>query len=358
MYTNLKHRWNYAGIAGRIPYLSAFQAQGFDQQTGAYVVDQYLQRIYLDQLGGILQYPLSTTQRIEMGLTGTRQSYRVDVYRYFLNGVGQVIGQDRIKAQNCTTAADQLNSLCVPKPLYYTQGQLGFVGDYSTFGFTSPIAGARYRFEGDPTFGQIQMTTAIADYRRYFLARPITFAFRALHYGRYGRDAQNDTILYPIYLGNPQFVRGYDYNSIDPSECGNSTNSTSCPVFDRLLGSRIAVASAEIRIPLLGVEGLGLIRTNIVPVEIAPFVDAGIAWCGRVDPNSQSCREGSTSTDFRFVTGDEARATTNRIPVISTGISARINLFGYAVLETYYAIPFQRPDKRGGVFGFQLAPGW
>ena len=140
-------------------------------------------------------------------------------------------------------------------------------------------------------------------------------------------------------------MRGYDYNSINPNECGSSQTSNACPIFDRLLGSRIAVASAEVRIPLLGVEGLGLIRTNFVPVEIAPFIDAGMAW------NS------NTATSLRFVTGAEARNTTARIPVVSAGISARINLFGYAVLETYYAKPFQRPDHKP-LFGFQLAPGW
>jgi hypothetical protein len=38
-------------------------------------------------------------------------------------------------------------------------------------------------------------------------------------------------------------------------------------------------------------------------------------------------------------------------------VSARANLFGYAVVEVYYAHPFQRPDK-SWVLGFQLAPGW
>ena len=61
--------------------------------------------------------------------------------------------------------------------------------------------------------------------------------------------------------------------------------------------------------------------------------------------------------DFRFATGDAARNATTRIPVVSTGISARINLLGFAVVEAYYAYPFQRPDK-GAHFGFQLAPGW
>jgi hypothetical protein len=40
------------------------------------------------------------------------------------------------------------------------------------------------------------------------------------------------------------------------------------------------------------------------------------------------------------------------------GISLRVNVFGYFVLEPYYAIPFQRKDVKGGVFGLTFAPGW
>jgi len=43
-------------------------------------------------------------------------------------------------------------------------------------------------------------------------------------------------------------------------------------------------------------------------------------------------------------------------PVFSAGASARMNLLGSAVIELYYAYPFQRDI--GWEFGFQLAPGW
>ena len=48
---------------------------------------------------------------------------------------------------------------------------------------------------------------------------------------------------------------------------------------------------------------------------------------------------------------------TSRIPVMSTGVSFRFNLLGYAIMEAYIAHPFQRPTKKW-VWGFQLAPGW
>jgi hypothetical protein len=43
--------------------------------------------------------------------------------------------------------------------------------------------------------------------------------------------------------------------------------------------------------------------------------------------------------------------------VVSDGVTSRLNLFGFAVLEIFHARPFQRPG-RGGVWGFNLLPGW
>ena len=68
--------------------------------------------------------------------------------------------------------------------------------------------------------------------------------------------------------------------------------------------------------------------------------DAGLAWSHGDDPQ------------LAFV-----RNSTGRVPVVSTGVSARVNVFGYFVGEAYFAYPFQRQEK-GWHFGFQLAPGW
>jgi len=46
-----------------------------------------------------------------------------------------------------------------------------------------------------------------------------------------------------------------------------------------------------------------------------------------------------------------------RTPVVSSGLSARFNVLGYAILEAYVAHPFQRPGKNW-LWGFQLVPGW
>jgi hypothetical protein len=329
-YINVKKRWNWGITGGHIPYLTGFTSVSYEDLGGGrvgQVIEQYLQRVYLDQLSLITQYPLSTTRRFEAGISATRQGYGLEVQRllYFGNQ-GQDLGREQLDA---------------PDAIYYAQGSLAYVGDYSNSGFTSPVAGGRYRFEVSPTLGTLNFGTLLADYRRYFFARPFTFAVRGLHYGRYGRDGEDSLRLSPLFAGYETFVRGYAVESFRPAECtGDGTNTGRCPEFDRLVGSRLGVASAEIRVPLFGTEQLGLIRTRFIPVEIAPFVDAGVAWRSDDTPR------------FRF-----ERRTTDRVPVFSAGMTARINLLGFAVFEAYYAYPFQRPD-RGAHFGFQLAPGW
>jgi hypothetical protein len=47
-----------------------------------------------------------------------------------------------------------------------------------------------------------------------------------------------------------------------------------------------------------------------------------------------------------------------RVPALSTGISLRINIFGYFVLEPYLAVPFNRTDISKPVFGLGFTPGW
>ena len=69
-------------------------------------------------------------------------------------------------------------------------------------------------------------------------------------YGRYGGDG-NSSRLQPLFLGYETFIRGYSVESFDDSECTTATSdgaSTSWAEFDRLLGSRLAVANG-FRIP-------------------------------------------------------------------------------------------------------------
>jgi WD40 repeat protein len=332
-YLNRRTRWNWGGGVGHIPLLTGYSGAGPDPETGQFISRQVLQRIFISQAQGLAQYPLNATQRFEFALGATRQGYSQQAYDVIFDQFGNAVGERR-------------RDLPAPSAIYYGQGTAAFVGDYTTFGLTSPIAGGRYRFELSPTVGTLTFTSGTADYRRYFRTAPVTFAFRGLHFGRYGRDSEDSLRLAPLYAGFGTLIRGYDVaNNIEAGECGAAAEAGRCPVFDRLVGSRLGVANAELRIPLLGPEGLGIIRTNLLPVEIAPFFDAGVAWNSAQGPQ------------FQILRGDAARTDLRRVPVFSTGVTARINLLGFAVVEAFYAYPFQRPDK-GAHFGFQLAPGW
>ena len=137
-----------------------------------------------------------------------------------------------------------------------------------------------------------------------------------------------------MFIGYPELVRGYDYNSFRASECGVTTDG-SCPVFDRLFGSRMVVANAELRAPLWGAFG-GSGFYGPLPVEIGVFADAGAAW-----GQGGSLR----------VTG------TDRNLVRSVGALLRVNLMGFAVGQLDYSRPLDRPG-RGWIWQFSLRPGY
>jgi hypothetical protein len=332
-YLHQRNRWNWMLAGSHIPYLLG---QGFYTDTtfsvGGEAVpgvlyNQLFQRVFIDQGSIITQYPFSQTRRFEAAASYTYQWYDFDLQRYALLG----------------SQVRQLPNESQPAPpgLGYAQASAALVGDYSVFGFTSPVAGGRWRLEAAPTFGSVNFSTLLADYRRYFFARPFTLAFRGLHYGRYGGGGESDR-LQPLYLGQPTLIRGYNANSIVQSDCARAAQSVrDCPALDRLVGSRIGVVNAEVRIPLFGSEELGVFNVPFLPTELSPFFDAGVAWTGDQSPQLEF----------------SSRESMERVPVFSAGVSARFNLLGYAVVEAFYAYPFQRPTERWQ-FGFQLAPGW
>jgi outer membrane protein assembly factor BamA len=200
-------------------------------------------------------------------------------------------------------------------------------------GATGPILGQRYRFEFTQVAGSVSYSGVLTDFRRYFMpARPFTIALRGLHYGRYGGDSE-DPRLAPMYIGYPGLVRGYEVNSFDATEC--IVNAQSCAAFDQLVGSRIAVAGAELRFPLFGVFSRRSFYGPL-PIEVAFFGDAGAAWTKDDEPASLG-----GSRDW----------------VRSVGTALRLNAFGYAILELDYVRPLDRPG-RGWLWQFNLTPGF
>ena len=282
------------------------------------------QQVFTEELDLLAQYPVDLDRRLETDLGYTRISYEQTVPVYYYSA-GQFIGQDQV-------------TLVTPPALDLVHAGLAWVGDYSYFGFTEPVKGYRYRLELDGYSGSLGYLTATADLRAYLFMKPVTIAFRALHIGRWLGDSDSP-YLNDYYLGDPDLVRGYEYSSIISNEGAGSTTGD-IPQLDRLFGSRIAVFNMEVRLPVLGNTELGLINFPYLPTSLVAFLDGGLAWSGTQPPVFPSSPDPSA-----------------HVPVFSAGAAVRINLLGAAVLQVYWAWPFQRPDI-GGSWGILIEDGW
>ena len=322
-YTNLKKRINWGLMVEQSPYIAGGYAlgQGVVGGENALLDQTIIQRQINRGVSGMLAYPFSQNARVEFGGGFTRTSFEQQIRTVAISQrTGRILADD---VQN-ESLADALNLSSVSTAL---------VTDSSLFGPTSPVAGGRSRFEVAPTFGDLRMTSALADYRRYFMpSRFYTIAVRGLHYGRYGSGGEDNRLM-PLFLGYPEFVRGYGVDSFEAGEC---TSSESCPTYDRLVGSRMLVGNLEFRFPLLRPFGVTDRMYGPVPIEVAFFLDGGVTWSKGQKPS--------------FLNG-------NREPVSSGGISLRTNLMGFAVAQIDFARPFDRPG-RGWIWGFSLTPGF
>lgn len=325
-YFNQAHRWNWGLVGGQVPYTSGgFQSTLSQRPNGDIVqTDQlFVFRQTERSVSGVVAYPFNRASRLELQGGGSQISFdQVVTTQSFSRLSGQVF-----ENSTETTPLGETLSLGTSSAAY--------VFDTSVFGATSPVQGQRSRFEVSPTFGTLNFTGVLTDYRRYFMpANFYTFGVRVMHYGRYGSGA-SDPRIFPLYIGYPWLVRGYDIGSFDADEC-LSTTTSSCAAIDRLIGNRMLIGNVEFRFPLLRPFGVTGNMYGPVPIEVAFFADAGTAWNNGEKPELfGGTRQG----------------------VSSGGVALRVNLFGFAVGEFDFTRPFQRPG-RGWVFGFNLMPGW
>jgi hypothetical protein len=325
-YLNQAHRWNWGMGVSQFPYLSGgFIIRNYLAPSGERLQDQ--QSIIFRQTeqsaSGVAAYPFNRSQRIEVQAAVTRYSFdQIVQTRTFSLDTGELLVNDSETTQ-------------FQSPLTLFSPTAALVYDTSNFGATSPVAGTRYRFEASPSFGDIKYAGLLADYRKYFM--PVSFytiAGRVLHYGRYGSGGE-DTRLFPLYLGYPSLVRGYSVGSFDDRDCV-ATATSSCPAFDDLIGSRVLIGNLEFRFPLLRPFGASGRMYGPLPIEVALFTDAGVAWNSGQRP---SILGGSKDG------------------VASTGVAFRVNFFGIAVGEFNIVKPLQRVN-RGWMFQFNLSPGF
>jgi Tol biopolymer transport system component len=330
-YLNQTRRFQWGGRVSRVPYITSatFLSRRTVDVDGmpmrADVQERLIAAEQVSELAWVGRYPLSLNDRFEAAAGIARIDFEYELER--------IVFPDNARAFRETIG------LPSPDALDLRQGSVAYVRDTSTFGFASPVRGARFRLENQWTGGDLTFRTTRVDYRRYFFRRPLTFAFRVLHFGRHGGDA-DDPRLPLLDVGSSSLVRGYDVDSFDLSECTTTADVTACPEFDRLIGSRIAVVNFELRVPLLGTADFGIFEAPAAPTEAIFFIDAGAAWSS------------GQSVELSF-----ARNTAERVPVVSAGIAARTVLLGALPIEFYYAVPFQRPQENA-VFGFRIGVGW
>jgi hypothetical protein len=330
-YFNQNKRLNWGAGISHIPYLSGAQylyADTLQSDDGSKLpvlnssID--LLRTFQNQLTVYAAYPFSAVRRIEAGASFARYYYRLDRYTEYFDETG--IFYLGAKKERLPT----------PKGFNFGQVYTALVGDNSSFGVASPLLGSRYRFEGAKYLGVVNLTNLTADYRKYFRWAPVTLATRNLFMGRFGRDAESG-VLPPLYIGYPFLVRGYDA----PGYAENTSQRVVS--INDLIGSKMYVANAELRLPFTGPERLSAIKSNLLFSELNVFTDGGIAW-GNRNLLSEQDETGAIVRANRFI--------------LSSGISIRVNLFGALILEPYYAIPWQNGGFKNASFGLNFVPGF
>ncbi len=323
-YTNLSHRTQWVtGIYQTPLYLIS----NIDYQPeeglcpGCLTEFQDLTRYIVRQAFGSAIYPFNRFTRIEGGARLVNIDRAVLTFYRGTTDQGIPLTPFYILGQQ---NASSIN---------YVQPYVAYVSDNTLNGYTGPIYGRRYRFEVQPTVGTYQWVEYLADYRRYdpILFNFLTFSTRVMASLQVGPDGDS----LPKYIGNPAYVRGYDRDNTYGYACGGTIigSGQGCNA-TQLLGSRVALANAELRFPLIRRFELGILPIALPPLDGLVFYDVGVAWNST---NDVRLRKPEGDFDPELI----------RYPLRSWGAGLRLNLFGLAIVRWDYAIPLDGPEQKG-----------
>lgn len=231
VYSYLPRRWDWS--------VGAFHFKNFYQSRTTTLGEQLSsQQVFSERTYGALtqwSYPFDRFRRADlelMQMVVERQFFPVDSTGYYVEGPTE--------ARSVTSPS------------------ISLVGDNSLSGAYGPVNGSRYNLtfsSAIPVFSKALVYRTLSfDWRKYWdLTSGYTFALRSLDAGSWGREPQ------AFRLGGYSTVRGY-------------------PDFD-IVGSHIAMASAELRFPFIRQMGLvGPIPLGNLNLRGALFSDAGFAW--------------------------------------------------------------------------------
>jgi len=357
-YLNNKGRFNWGSALQRIVYPYPYYLLYRDPVTANIVQEENVYRLINYDASVFGSYPFSQVSRFQLSAGYRIQDYNHTIYKYIYDPSGSVLlDYQKIKPRDTY------------KAINFGYLTAGYYYDTGIFGATSPILGQNFGLSVSPAVGSISFTTVTADFRKYIVpVRPFTLAFRAMHMGRYGKDA-GARQMYPLYIAYWDLVRGYE--SFSSREVAHyEANPGEAFDYSRLFGSRMLMGNAELRFPLLGLFGVGKGYFGAWPLEAYAFFDWGIVyaqgpslWWGGYqtdadgnplfDGNGKLIPDPATIGKVRpwFVSGGE------RKPLRSYGFGLRTNLFGYLILGLHYVYPIDRP-VRGWHFQVSLSPGF
>ncbi len=350
-YINQQSRVNWGVGVSHIPYITAYLSQELINNNQVFRDSYDVIRTFEDKLQLFGSYPFSKINRFEMGASAATYYYRIDRFSQYyemVNGYpAYFIGTDREKvsleeANNFYNQAYGINF----QNFKIFGFDAAFVGDNSNFGLTAPLNGYRYRIGFNKMFGDFDLSVATVDLRKYVRLNKITLAGRILNSLSFGNDETQ--FFAQQFVGNPIFIRGYEYNSFYRE--GDISSAPGEFSIEQLVGSKMAIANFEVRLPFTGPKKVTAIESKLLFSDLNAFFDIGLAY--------------NSASEVRFAQKPQQigmvgnNPVYSRVPAMSAGLSLRVNVFGYFVLEPYYAIPFQRKNINGGVFGLTFAPGW
>lgn len=341
-----------ASVYGQLSDASVLAAYSNLSRRFQYTLGAYQQPVFLPQTSGVQGIPLQnggiryvipyTRYILRTGFT--TGLYPLNRFSRFETGI-QFNNIDRSSValiQDCfpTGCSGQTLQTIKKEPAFnFVAPQVAFVTDNTLASAIGPITGRRARFQVAPAVGTLRWVDYLGDYRQYFPIRfnSLTFAVRGLFNAAVGRDEE----IFPKYIGRPEYVRGYDRANFGGYECTSTIGASASCNTVQLVGSRVAVANAELRFPLIRRFDLGSLPIGLPPVEGLLFYDAGLAW------SKGQTVSLSKPANYNFET--------MRYPLTSYGFGLRVNLFNLAILRWDYAIPRDVTGRKAN-WTFSLGP--
>ena len=359
-YINQASRINWGAGISHIPYISGYRTYDTKNPNYYYIINDDIIRTFAESAQVFGSYPFSKVHRFELGGSLAYYSYRIERYRvgYLNNGGIETNGGYRklpLEEASKSYGGFPFHSLKVGGV------DIAFVGDNSFSGITNtPLSGFRYRVGVSEHTGDYKYGTLLTDLRKYARFKPVTLAARLYTNTTFGRDQRQ--YFSRQFIGYPTLIRGYEYNSFLKN---GSANAAGFNLY-QLIGSKVAVANFEVRLPFTGPEKLAAIESKFLFSDLNLFFDIGLAYDSDSKVAFKSTPSPIGSMDDPTFNKEknpgqpvpQVPQSYERIPAMSGGISLRINVFGYLIIEPYLAMPFQRKDVKGGVFGVTLSPGW